>query len=87
MSREDGSASRHADASGFSRHAVETNRGGTKMKATMKATILVAALILVPVTAAQADNDVGCGVGTMIWEGNTGLAYKILASSTNGLTF
>jgi len=53
----------------------------------MRALILALVLVFTPVSAALADNDVGCGVGTMIWEGNSGLMYKLLASSTNNLTF
>jgi hypothetical protein len=51
--------------------------------------ILILALILgfTPIAPALADNDVGCGVGTAIWEGNSGLEFKLLASFTNGLTF
>ncbi len=56
------------------------------MNSTMKALMLVAAIVLAPMTAAQADNDVGCGVGTMLMEGKTGLPYKLLASWTNGMT-
>ena len=36
---------------------------------------------------ALADNDVGCGVGTMVMEGQEGLGPKLAASCTNGLTF
>ena len=36
---------------------------------------------------ALADNDVGCGVGTMIMEGQEGLVPKLAASCTNGMTF
>jgi len=53
----------------------------------MRALILVLVLVFTPLSAALADNDVGCGVGTEVWKGNSGLAYKLLASSTNGLTF
>jgi hypothetical protein len=53
----------------------------------MRALILALALILAPMSAALADNDVGCGVGTEIWKGNKGLPFKLLASSTNGITF
>lgn len=38
-------------------------------------------------TAALADNDVGCGVGTTIWQGQAGVGPKILAATTNGLFF
>jgi hypothetical protein len=49
--------------------------------------LLAAALLLTTSGLATADNDVGCGVGTMIWEGQEGLGPKIAASSTNGITF
>jgi hypothetical protein len=35
---------------------------------------------------AVADNDVGCGVGTRLMEGRSGLAYHVLASCTNAYT-
>jgi hypothetical protein len=35
--------------------------------------VLTALLIMMPMSAAKADNDVGCGVGTMIWQGNSGV--------------
>jgi hypothetical protein len=50
-----------------------------KMKA-----VAVALLALSPMTA-FADNDVGCGLGTQVWEGRSGLLPKILAATTNGL--
>jgi len=53
----------------------------------MRALILALVLVFAPMSAALADNDVGCGVGTEIWKGNKGLMYKLLASSTNGFTF
>ena len=53
----------------------------------MKAFILSLLLVLTPVSAALADNDVGCGVGTMIFEGQSGLMPHLGASFTNGLTF
>ena len=36
-------------------------------------------------TMAMADRDVGCGAGTQVWKGQSGLAPKILAGTTNGL--
>jgi hypothetical protein len=36
---------------------------------------------------AVADNDIGCGVGTQIMEGQSGLPAKVLGSFINGLTF
>ena len=53
----------------------------------MKAIFLALALMLLPAGMALADNDVGCGVGTQIWEGKEGLGAKLMASFTNGLTF
>lgn len=52
-----------------------------------KAFFLAAVLIVSPMSAAKADNDVGCGVGTEIWKGKSGLPFKLLASSTNGMLF
>jgi hypothetical protein len=52
-----------------------------------EAVFLAAVLIIAPMSAAKADNDVGCGVGTLIWEGKTGLPFKLMASSTNGMLF
>lgn len=47
--------------------------------------VVAAALIcMVPIGYALADNDVGCGAGTQIWEGQSGLAPKVLAATTNG---
>lgn len=34
---------------------------------------------------AMADKDVGCGVGTQVWAGKSGVAPKILAATTNGI--
>jgi len=53
----------------------------------MKSIILSILLILAPAGAALADNDVGCGVGTQIFEGKSGLPAKLAASFTNGLLF
>ena len=52
-----------------------------------KAILLAALLISAPLSAAQADNDIGCGVGTEIWKGKAGLPYKLMASWTNGALF
>ena len=48
-----------------------------------KVVLLVAVLALAPIAAAKADNDVGCGFGTALWEGKTGLPFKIFAATTN----
>jgi hypothetical protein len=53
----------------------------------MKSIILSVFLILTPAGMAIADNDVGCGVGTQIMEGQSGLPAKLAASFTNGLLF
>ena len=34
--------------------------------------------------AARADNNIGCGWGTMIWEGKDTLPYQVLGATTNG---
>ena len=52
-----------------------------------RAIFLAAVLIVAPMSAVKADIDVGCGVGTEIWKGKTGLPFKLLASSTNGMLF
>ena len=57
------------------------------MKGIVKALVLAIVIVTAPMTAAHADNDVGCGVGTMVMEGRSGLPYKLLASLTNGFTF
>lgn len=50
----------------------------------MKKILAVALLAGAPLSA-FADNDVGCGLGTQIWVGKSGLVYKVLAATTNGL--
>lgn len=56
----------------------------------MRRTIRILALSLAPAVAlfvagaALADPDVGCGAGTQVWEGNAGVAPKVLAATTNG---
>jgi hypothetical protein len=42
----------------------------------------VAAMPFAP--AAIADTDVGCGIGSILWEGQTGKVSHILAATTNG---
>jgi hypothetical protein len=46
--------------------------------------ILLALLLVMPAGAAFADPDIGCGLGTQLWEGNKGLAPKVLGATTNG---
>jgi hypothetical protein len=50
----------------------------------LKKATMLALLALAPLGAAFADNDVGCGAGTKIWEGQSGVIPKILAATTNG---
>jgi hypothetical protein len=50
----------------------------------MKRTILLALLLVVPAGSAFADPNIGCGLGTQVWEGNKGLLPKVLGATTNG---
>lgn len=47
--------------------------------------MILAAVMAVGSTAAFADKDVGCGVGSQVWAGQTGKIPKILAATTNGI--
>ena len=47
--------------------------------------IAVAAVLAMGSSVAMADSDVGCGVGSTIWEGQSGKVAKILAGTTNGI--
>ena len=47
--------------------------------------IAVAAVLAMGSSVAMADSDVGCGVGSTIWEGQSGKIAKILAGTTNGI--
>lgn len=49
-----------------------------------KKTAIAALLILAPVGVALADKDVGCGLGTQVWAGQSGVIPKVLAATTNG---
>ncbi|AJQ93832.1 DUF3015 domain-containing protein [Gynuella sunshinyii] len=52
----------------------------------MKKLLAVAALATtLPLSNfAMADEDIGCGLGTMIFDGKTGKVYKVLGATTNG---
>lgn len=50
----------------------------------MKRTIAIAALASLPMSVVMADDDIGCGLGTQIWEGQSGLIAKVLGATTNG---
>jgi hypothetical protein len=50
-----------------------------------KRLIAVAALALAPLAPAQADNDAGCGLGTQVMAGKSGVFAHLVATYTNGL--
>ena len=51
----------------------------------MKKMVAMAALaVIIPAGPALADDDIGCGLGTQVWEGQSGLAPKVLGATTNG---
>lgn len=51
----------------------------------MKAKLLAVALIgLAPFSNAFADKDIGCGLGTMLFHGKSGVVFKVLGATTNG---
>ncbi|CAM5181825.1 DUF3015 family protein [Alishewanella longhuensis] len=51
----------------------------------MKKLFAVAALAMLPFSnVVLADSDIGCGVGTMIFDGKQGKVFKVLGATTNG---
>ncbi|WP_217519124.1 DUF3015 family protein [Vibrio metschnikovii] len=51
----------------------------------MKKLFAVASLVALPFSnAVMADSDIGCGVGTMIFDGKEGKVFKVLGATTNG---
>ncbi len=52
----------------------------------MKKLLAVAALAAtLPLSnVAMADSDIGCGLGTMVFDGKSGKVFKVLAATTNG---
>lgn len=46
--------------------------------------LLAVALLASMSSVASADQDVGCGLGTVLWAGQSGLIPKVLAATTNG---
>jgi hypothetical protein len=50
----------------------------------MKKLIAIAAISLLPFTNAMADQDIGCGLGSMIFAGEQGKVMKVLGATTNG---
>ncbi|TCB36748.1 DUF3015 domain-containing protein [Acinetobacter sp. ANC 4910] len=47
--------------------------------------VALAAVLAIGSTAAFADSDAGCGIGSEIWAGQSGKVAKLLAATTNGL--
>lgn len=47
--------------------------------------LALAAVVALGSTAAFADKDAGCGIGSQVWAGQSGKVPKILAATTNGL--
>lgn len=50
----------------------------------MKKIMIAALVIAASAGMAQADNDIGCGLGTQLWKGESGLVPKVLGATTNG---
>jgi len=48
--------------------------------------VIVAGLIAMAPIVAQAGNSAGCGLGSQLFDGQSGLAPNILAATTNGLS-
>lgn len=51
----------------------------------MKKVIAFAALSLLPLSQAMADQDIGCGLGSVLFEGKQGKVVKVVGATTNGL--
>lgn len=49
--------------------------------------IALAAILAAGSTAAFADRDAGCGIGSQVWAGQSGKVAKLLAATTNGALF
>ncbi|NNH01037.1 DUF3015 family protein [Acinetobacter sp. ANC 5414] len=49
--------------------------------------LALAALLAVGSTAAFADRDAGCGVGSQVWAGQSGKLPKLFAATTNNVLF
>lgn len=76
------------DVGTSARECLGGNRTGSKnqfkdMHIMMKK-LLAVALLAGSASVAMADQDVGCGLGTMIFAGQAGLIPKVLAATTNG---
>lgn len=51
----------------------------------MKKIVIAGLMILAPM-AAQANNSAGCGVGALLFDGQSGLGPNVLAATTNGIS-
>ena len=49
-----------------------------------KQLLIVGIAVLASAGTALADKDIGCGWGTMLWEGQEGVPQKVLGATTNG---
>lgn len=49
-----------------------------------KKTAFAAALVALPVSTAMAEDSTGCGLGTMLFDGQQGIAPQVVAVTTNG---
>ena len=52
----------------------------------MKKLIAVAAISLLPLANVMADQDIGCGLGSMVFAGQQGKVVKVLGATTNGIS-
>ncbi len=52
----------------------------------MKKVLFAAALSLCTLSASAAHGPAGCGLGSMLFEGKSGLLFNVLAATTNGST-
>ena len=50
----------------------------------MKKSLALVLLAALGMGAAQADQDIGCGIGTQIMKGQNGLIFRVLGATTNG---
>jgi hypothetical protein len=50
-----------------------------------KILVMATMAVMISGSVAFADPDVGCGWGTMVFKGSSGVAPKVLAATTNGL--
>ena len=53
----------------------------------MRRIVFAAVLLLAPTAALAGDPDIGCGIGTQIWAGSSGVPAKVLGATTNGTLF